>query len=325
MHSETQLKAITPRFAVCLAAYNGMQFIQQQVQSILGQTGVTVVVFVSVDQSSDATQEFMEAWAQTELRVRVLPGGQRFGGAAPNFFRLLRDVSFEGFDYVSYADQDDIWDADKLERAHTVLRTRNVDGYSSNVTAFWDDGRTLLVRKDQAQQRWDHYFEAAGPGCTYVLTQRLALALQARVLAVPHLLKAIHYHDWLTYAFARANQFGWVIDSRSGMQYRQHAQNQIGVNAGWRSFWSRALKISSGYGFAQARLIALVTEAESPCFVKQGLLRGRYGLWWLALQARHCRRKPTEQLLFFFSCLLSACLVAPIDRVGRGVVGPCTL
>ena len=306
MQGNIQLNSNTPRFAVCLAAYNGMQFIQQQVQSILAQTGVELVIFISVDHSSDSTQEFVESWVQTEPRLRVLPGGQRFGGAAPNFFRLLREINFDGFDYVSYADQDDIWDTDKLAHAHAVLSARGVDGYSANVTAFWEDGRTMLVRKDQAQRRWDHYFEAAGPGCTYVMTHRLAIALQARLRQVPKLLEAIHYHDWLTYAFARSNQFGWVIDSNSKMQYRQHAQNQIGVNAGWRSFWARARKISSGYGFAQARLIAAVTQVEQPYFVKQALFRGRCGLWWLALQARQCRRKPVEQLFFFFSCLLTS-------------------
>lgn len=314
------LEASAPRFAVCLAAYNGMQFIEQQVQSILAQDGVEVVIFVSVDQSSDATQAFMEVWAETEPRLRVLPGGQRFGGAAPNFFRLLRDVNFDSFDYVSYADQDDIWDTDKLNRANVMLRSKNVDGYSSNVTAFWEDGRTLLVRKDQPQQRWDHYFEAAGPGCTYVLTQRLASALQERVREVSDWVGAIHYHDWLTYTFARANQFAWIIDSRPGMQYRQHALNQIGVNVGWRSFWSRARKISSGHGFEQARLIARAAQPEASFLVRQGLLRGRFGLCWLALQAHRCRRKPVDRLLFFFSCLIGAVTEGLVESKETGSV-----
>lgn len=37
-----------PRMAVLLAAYNGMAWLQQQVQSILAQQGVQVALFISV-------------------------------------------------------------------------------------------------------------------------------------------------------------------------------------------------------------------------------------------------------------------------------------
>jgi rhamnosyltransferase len=90
------------------------------------------------------------------------------------------------------------------------------------------------------------------------------------------------------------------------MRYRQHANNQIGVNAGWRSFWMRAMKVLQGYGFEQSLLIADATGASSLPLVQRGLRGGRLGYLWLALQARHCRRKRLDRVWFFISCLLLA-------------------
>ncbi|HBN14018.1 MAG TPA: glycosyl transferase, partial [Pseudohongiella sp.] len=43
------------RVAVLLAAYNGMQWLPEQLDSILSQVGVDVTVYVSTDRSSDGT------------------------------------------------------------------------------------------------------------------------------------------------------------------------------------------------------------------------------------------------------------------------------
>lgn len=51
----------------------------------------------------------------------------------------------------------------------------NVVGYSSNVTAFWPANKRKLVSKAQPQRTSDFMFEAAGPGCTYLLQGSLAL------------------------------------------------------------------------------------------------------------------------------------------------------
>jgi rhamnosyltransferase len=294
------------RFAVCLAAYNGAQFVTAQINSILEQTGVDLQLFVSVDQSADGTETRLLQWARTEPRLTLLPLGHRFGAAAPNFYRLLRDVDLTGFDYLSFADQDDLWCREKLWRACQLLTEQKAAGYSSNFAAFWPSGKEAQVNKAWPQKKWDFLFESAGPGCTYVLRRDLAFALQDLVRDANDQLLRIDYHDWLTYALARTHHHRWVIDSWSSMKYRQHANNQIGVNAGWKSFRLRAGKVLSGYGFAQSLLIAGLVGASSLPVIDRGLRRGRLGYLWLALQARHCRRKRLDQVWFFVSCVLLA-------------------
>jgi rhamnosyltransferase len=299
------IDSVRPRIAVCLAAFNGIEWLPAQLDSILAQSGVDVVVIVSVDRSSDGTEAWIDNRVCDEPRVIVLPHGEQFGGAAQNFFRLLRDFDFSGFDYVSFADQDDIWPCDKLQRAHDVLQQTGADGYSSNVTAFWPDGRNIRIEKSQPQQQWDFLFEAAGPGCTYLLRRQLACALQSLLIQKSASVNKLALHDWFTYAFARANGFHWVIDDYAGMLYRQHDRNQVGVNKGWRAAAHRVSKVLSGWGIRQAALIAELVGVDDELFVKRWTTGGgsRTSLFWLAFQAQKCRRRRRDQLLFLISCL----------------------
>ena len=293
-----------PSVAICLAAFNGTRWLAEQLESIFMQKGVAVTVFVSVDRSTDSTEAWIDSAAKKDCRIVVLPHGEQFGGAARNFFRLLRDVDFSNFDYVSFADQDDIWLLDKLWRAHKLLLKTGADAYSSNVEAFWPDGRKRLIKKSQPQVLRDYLFESAGPGCTYVMQRRLACAIQSLLRTRWSEFQEVGLHDWFSYAFARANGYHWVIDDYAGMLYRQHEANQVGVNAGWRAFVHRADKVVSGWGLAQSALIARLVGLNDDPFVVRWAAGSRLGLLYLAVHAGQCRRRVRDQFIFALSCLV---------------------
>lgn len=289
-----------------MAAYNGRTWLQEQIDSILEQQDVAVTLFVSVDSSSDGTEEWINQFAERESRIQALPHGQHFGGAAPNFFRLLRDVDFSEFDYISFADQDDIWCPDKLTRAIEMLKQTNSDAYSSNFTSFWPEGRQKLINKAQPQVKWDYLFESAGPGCTFVLTQKLALEIQKFVRANKEAIASVWIHDWFIYAYARSHGYKWYIDKYSSILYRQHGNNQIGTNMGCKAFLHRMRFVLSGQALQQSSLIAQLCDLENHPFVKRWQNHSRLGLLYLAFQANKCRRKESEKIIFFFSCIVLA-------------------
>lgn len=295
-----------PRIAVLLAAYNGRAWLREQLESVLNQEGVDVQVYISVDQSSDGTERFVDQFAAMSTRITVLPHGKKFGAAASNFFRLISEVSFDDFDYVSFSDQDDIWIPDKLNRASYKLQQLGADGYSSNVTALWSSGRQILIRKSQPQKEWDYLFEAAGPGCTYVVTAELARTTQLFLREQESVLKNIWAHDWFLYAFARSKGYKWFIDDYSSLMYRQHLNNQVGVNYGWAALLYRVRKILGGLGIRQSILMARLVGVEGDPFVKKWVHGQRFGLIVLAFNVGLCRRRFRDQILFVFSCLLMA-------------------
>lgn len=132
---------VEPCVLVLMTAYNGENWINLQVETILQQKNINLKLFISVDLSTDATYEKCITLAQIHENITVLEYGERFGGAAQNFFRLIRDVDFEPFDYVAFADQDDIWFDSKLSHAILQLNERKADAFSSDVIAFWENGK----------------------------------------------------------------------------------------------------------------------------------------------------------------------------------------
>ena len=295
-----------PKIAVLLAAYNGMRWIEEQIASILGQSAVDVTIHISVDPSTDGTESWCAAYAAEHPKVVLLPSAGVFGGASRNFFRLIRDVDFEVYDYIAFSDQDDIWQENKLERAIEVLQRHEVDAYSSNVTAFWPNCRTHLLDKAQPQVEWDYLFEAAGPGCTYVLHRRIADPLKMSILQNWGQLQSISLHDWYCYAFARSHGFNWFIDPISTMQYRQHERNQMGANTGINSLISRYKTIHDGWWFSQVRLIAVMVGLGRHSFVYGWLSLRRTQLMILSLSAWKCRRRVRDKVLFFCVCWVTA-------------------
>lgn len=294
-----------PHVVVLLAAYNGMAWIAEQLASIQAQSDVTVSIYISFDPSTDGTEAWCAQYAKQHPNVHLLPPAGPFNGAAPNFFRLIRDVDLSPYDYVAFSDQDDVWHAEKLKRAVEKLGSGRADGYSSNVMAFWPDGRRVLVNKAQPQVTWDYLFEAAGPGCTYVLKPHLATAFKALIVRDWERVQSISLHDWFCYAFARSRGFNWFIDPVPGMEYRQHANNQIGVNAGRASALRRWGQITDGWWFNQIRLTSSLLNIERLRFL-QGTSLTRVSMLRIGCMAPMCRRRLRDQIALFLICVVKA-------------------
>jgi rhamnosyltransferase len=305
-----------PRVAVLLAAFNGTQWLKEQIDSILSQEGVVVSLYINVDHSSDGTEDFIDQLSKSESRIHILPYGQHYGGAAANFYHLIKNIDFNQYDCVALSDQDDIWLTKKLFTAITNLNKSNADAYSSNITAFWPNGKKLLINKAQQQVKWDFLFEAAGPGCTYVLTKKFAVDLQKFIATNWDAVNHISLHDWLIYAFARANGYRWFIDPYSSLLYRQHASNQVGANVGLSAFLVRAKKVLNGWGLNQSLLIANAVGLGTSPFVSSWSKGNRLGYLSLTSHFWQCRRRLKDKFLFLMACI-SLALAPPQKKANK--------
>lgn len=288
-----------PRILVLLATRNGRAWIPEQFESILRQTGVAVRVVVSDDASTDGTREWVTQLAEADARVSILPATAPSGSAAANFYRLIRQVEVEPDEFVAFSDQDDVWMPDKLARHVALLQDR--DGVSSNVTAFRPDGLRTLVKKDYPQREFDYLLESPGPGSTFLISQRLFTAVRA-VLDGPDAPR-VDYHDWLVYAVARTQGWGWHIDDVSSVDYRQHDDNVMGANVGAGSAASRLSLIRRRWHRGQATVLARIgvglAEGTRRAELERMLaLLGDTGIrarWRLAARAGRLRRRPRDR------------------------------
>jgi len=233
--------------AVLLATYNGLRWLPEQLNSILSQRFVNVTVWVSDDMSVDGTWSWLQEVSQNDGRVILLPQAGKFGRAGANFFRLVKEVDISGIDYIAFADQDDIWEQDKLYRQVGIISDGGYDGVSSNVTAFWSDGRSATIIKSQKQRQFDYIFEAAGPGCTYLMTPWLIGQIRKILSDSTSCASDVMLHDWLTYAVCRSSGQRWHIDNVPTVLYRQHDANELGANRGLSAKLSRFKRLKNGW------------------------------------------------------------------------------
>ena len=292
------------KIAVLLASYNGVKYIKEQVDSILNQKEVDVTIFISDDLSTDKTIEYLQDIYKDFKNIVYLTSGSKFGGAGKNFFRLIKDVDFSSFDFVSFVDQDDIWYEDKLIRAIKMIEDKQIDAYSSNVLAFWEDGKEMVINKSSSQARYDYLFEAAGPGCTYVLKKDLAISLQNFICDNWEDVNKVELHDWFIYAFARENNYKWHIDEKPSMRYRQHTSNQVGANDGLKAKLKRLKKVFSSWYREEIIKIIKVLRLENKYKFSKYILNKSYLNNLLLLKYSFEFRRNKKEKLFLSLLIL---------------------
>jgi len=286
-----------PNVAVLLAAYNGISYIEEQLKTISHQKDVNVTILISIDLSTDGTYEWCREYEHNHPAVTVLSYGERFEGAAKNFFRLIRDVDLSEYDYVAFADQDDVWLEDKLSHAVDMIQQHNVDGFSSDVIAFWHDGREEIVKKSYPQKQFDYHFEAAGPGCTYVLKHHVLQQFKCFLIENWSQVNCVALHDWMIYSYCRARGMKWLIDELPLMRYRQHDYNQVGFNSGMNAYLKRLTMVKDKW---YRNEVVKIGRLLMP-YCKTGFSMNR---WFMVKHFWQLRRRPRDAYVLLIMLII---------------------
>ncbi|RYF13408.1 MAG: glycosyltransferase [Oxalobacteraceae bacterium] len=292
-----KLQMPNPQVAVPLATYNGAAHCETQLISILWQRGVDVHVYVRDDGSRDATPSILHDWAERHPdRMTIIDNnGLSTGAATGNFFLLLSAVDPQSYDYVAFADQDDVWTPDKLLRATDRLVQEDAEGYSSDLIAYETGANSAWVlHKAGRVANLDYLFQGGSAGCTYVLSSRAA-KVAAEVMEQAPALCSDASHDWILYAICRSRGMKWVRDQGAEILYRQHASNLYGAKRGLAEVRAKLRDVRSSWyhdHILWMRHVVLGSEVERS--VLDAVARGRFSdRWWLVRQAGQFRRTRT--------------------------------
>ena len=107
----------TPSVSIGLPVFNGENFLEEALQSILSQTYTDFELIISDNASTDRTQAICAAYAQQDQRIRYFRN-ERNVGAGPNFNRT---VALARGKYFKWAAHDDLLTPDYLEKCVAVL------------------------------------------------------------------------------------------------------------------------------------------------------------------------------------------------------------
>ena len=208
---------------VLMSTYNGQQYLTEQLDSIFAQTWQGMItVLIRDDGSKDDTISLIETYSQMENRKILLykcvnTGPQR------SFLELIRIA--EDADYYFFADQDDVWDLDKLDVAIRAMEQYDVPvSYCSN---FRHAHMNLEVYEERALAQRPKFsplqiiFYNQIPGCVMGFNRKLMLLLKQLQLV------NVMMHDSM--ALSLAALCGEVIyDEKPRITHRIHLANVVG-------------------------------------------------------------------------------------------------
>jgi glycosyltransferase involved in cell wall biosynthesis len=105
-----------PKVSVCMAAYNGEKYVEQQLQSILSQLGSQDEVIIVDDKSTDRTRD--KILSIVDPRIHMVWHSTNCGVVA-TFEDAVRNATG---DVIFLADDDDIWAPEKVAKVLDVFR-----------------------------------------------------------------------------------------------------------------------------------------------------------------------------------------------------------
>jgi glycosyltransferase involved in cell wall biosynthesis len=242
---------MTTTVAVLLSVYNGAKFLRPQIDSILAQEGISVLLFVRDDGSTDATPAVLAEYAAREHRFSHVVGSN--AGIRDSFLSMVETCPFRA-DYYAFSDADDVWLPRKLIEAVRTLEAAEQDGpvlYSSQLRFV--DERLADIGYGPPLAR-PLSFENAMVECR-VSGATTVFNHAAREALLRYDYSAAVMHDaWIYLVITALGKA--VFDPRSFILYRQHGRNAVGGRPGTRISWQRRLDRFRGHGlsyWAQAR------------------------------------------------------------------------
>ncbi len=204
-----------PLISIVLSTFNGEQFLETQIASLLEQTYPNLEIVVTDDASTDRTKEILKQFA-SDSRFRLFLHADNVG-FIKNFERGM--LLAKG-DFIALCDQDDIWLPEKAEKLY-----RHIDGYSMaycDSELIDENGQSLGKRVSDIKNMYTGR-DARGFLFSNVVSGH-ALMLKKEVLphALPLPLEAFH-DEWL--AIHATMLEGIVYVDEPLALYRQHTKN----------------------------------------------------------------------------------------------------
>jgi glycosyltransferase involved in cell wall biosynthesis len=239
-----------PMVSIVMATYNGEQFLQDQIESILSQSYSSFEFIVFDDCSTDGTPKILKEY-QNQGRLKFFSNESNLGYVR-NFEKAIQAAQGE---LIALADQDDIWVPSKLDRLtgqighHLLIHSdaRLIDENGVEISSsFEESARKMTIPKSMTEAILNGFVT----GCTCLFKRQLL------ELALPFPDK-LHIHDkWLgVLAFYKG---GITYLKEPLTDYRQHVQNTIGAVQPTVSLFGKISKLLRGkpvnYQFEAFRL-----------------------------------------------------------------------
>lgn len=218
------------KLAVLLSTYNGERYLKEQLYSLKNQTNKHFIIVARDDNSGDNSVKLIK-----NLGIDVLPSTINLG-AKISFSELLTYANKNlNSDYIIFADQDDVWDENKIEKtSHKMQELESIYGRDMPLLVHSDltvtDEKLDIIAPSfwkyqninpNKQKLSDFLVDNNVTGCTMMINRALA----ERVKSIPQ--EAIMHDWWIAMVASALGKIAYIDEPL--MLYRQHGKNDTGA------------------------------------------------------------------------------------------------
>ena len=123
---------ILPAVSVIMPVYNGENFLEKSISSVLNQSFDDFELIIVDDKSTDNSLSICKTYERIDSRIKVYSAKENKGTSVGNIW-MYEDILGE---YIMCLDQDDWYESDAIEKAYKAVKRTNSDivvfGYNVN-------------------------------------------------------------------------------------------------------------------------------------------------------------------------------------------------
>jgi glycosyltransferase involved in cell wall biosynthesis len=218
--------------SIALCSYNGARYLQEQLDSIAGQSRLPDELVVCDDRSLDETAEIIRAFASKVSFPVRLTINERNLGSTKNFEKA---VSLCRGDIILLSDQDDVWREDKIMRFEIAfVSAPSVGAVFSDAEVVDEHLRPMgyhlweSITFSPVQQKRLIRGKSVGVLLKHNVVTGATLAFRGNFKGLVLPIAGCWQHDgWIALLIAASADLSIIGEPL--IKYRQHSKNQIGA------------------------------------------------------------------------------------------------
>lgn len=204
-----------PLISIILCTYNGAEYLEEQIQSILNQTYTNIEVIISDDASTDDTCSIIRKYSSNAKFIINL--NQANVGLNKN---IESAAALSNGHFICFSDQDDIWLPEKIEHLYNAIDKYSLI-YSDSILI---DAKGKYLNKNLSDfRKLQDVFDSKGFSVDNAVSGHSMMATKETLKwAFP--IPEGHFYDWWI-AIQASNLNGIKYLDEKLTLYRQHTKN----------------------------------------------------------------------------------------------------
>jgi glycosyltransferase involved in cell wall biosynthesis len=214
--------------SVALCTYNGEDYLEEQLESILNQTYDLYEIVVFDDNSDDSTPSILQEYRNEYPYLFDVNFNEENLGISRNFDRCIRHCEGE---VIAISDQDDIWHKEKIDRqikafqqndAVLVFHNSTLISEEADIGDLWSQVSYIPGTARHRQQALNRLFKGNFIQGAATLFDA---DIRSHLLPIPHTLQYDYFLSFVSLALGGL----YDIDEEL-IKYRQHEDQDTGLD-----------------------------------------------------------------------------------------------